>query len=98
VIGALFSVISNTSGGYVTMGPISVESNGNNRGLRKAGTILMVAGAVSLSAGLPVMVVGGKRKKQTLQDFKYDYYSSQQPSTYFQLNVYPNKLGIAYVF
>jgi hypothetical protein len=98
VIGALFSLISNTNGGYITMGPISVESDGNNNGLRKAGAILMVAGTVSLSVGIPVMTVGGKKKKQTLQDFKYEYYSSQQPSTYFQMNLYPNKLGIAYVF
>jgi len=97
LIGAMFSIISNTNGGYVTIGPIRVESEGNNSGLRKTGTILMVAGAVSLSTGLPIMIVGGKKKKQTFQEYKYQYYS-QQPSSYFQMSVYPNKIGIAYVF
>jgi adenine/guanine phosphoribosyltransferase-like PRPP-binding protein len=57
----------------------------------------MVAGLVSLSTGLPVMIVGGKKKKQTFQDYKYQYYS-QYPSSYFQMSFYSNKIGIAYVF
>jgi len=99
MVGALFSVISNTRGGYVSVGvgPIRVESDGDNKGLRKTGTILMVTGAVSLSAGLPVMITGGKKKKQTFQDYKNHYYS-KQPSSYFQMNFYPDRIGIACVF
>ena len=59
---------------------------------------LFVAGAVVLSVGLSVMIVGGKKKRQTFQDFKNQYYLSPQTSSYFQLNIYPNRVGIAYVF
>jgi hypothetical protein len=33
LVGAMFSIISNTNGGYVTLGPIRVESDGDNSGL-----------------------------------------------------------------
>ena len=98
VIGTLFSIIPDADRTTITMGPHVVETGGNNSNLRKTGTVLMVAGAVCLSAGLPVMIVGSKKKKQTLQDYKNQYYLSQQPSSYFQMNVYPNKVGIAYMF
>ena len=72
--------------------------NGDNSGLRTAGYVLLVAGGACLAVGLPIMIVGGKTRKQTLQDFKNQYYLSQQPSSYFQMNIYPNGAGIAYVF
>ena len=96
VIGAIFSTIPDTDN--VTMGSYIIETDGNNSDLRKAGTVFMVAGAVCLSVGLPVMIVGGKKKKQTFQDFTNQYYLSQQPPSYLQMNFYPNRVGIAYVF
>ena len=98
VAGAIFSIIPDADRGRITSGPIVIETDGNHSGLRKAGPVLMVVGAACLSVGLPVMIVGGKKKKQTFQDYKYQYYLSQQPSSYFQMNINPNKVGIAYVF
>jgi len=103
VIGALFSIFPDTSEGNATMSVFGIEigeigTDGDHSGLRKAGPVLMVAGAASLSVGLPVMIVGGKKKKQTVKDFKNQYYLLQQPSSYFQMNLHPNRVGIAYVF
>ena len=100
--GAVFSILPDVEAGEATISIFGIkigktDIDGDNSGLRKAGPVLMVAGAVCLSAGLPVMIVGGKKKKQTFQDFKNQYYLSQ-PSSYFQMNIYPNSVGIAYVF
>ena len=96
VIGAIFSIIPDNA--TVTVGPSVVEADGDNKNLRKTGTILMVAGATCLSVGLPVMIIGGKKKKHTFQEFKNQYYFSQQPSSYLQMNIYPDRIGIAYNF
>ena len=96
IIGAICSVIPDTEG-TTTMGSYVFEGGMDNSGLRMAGNVMMVTGAVCLSVSIPVMIVGGKRKKHTFQDFKNQYYLSQ-PSSYFQMNIYPNRVGIAYVF
>jgi len=98
LIGAIFSIIPDADNGTVTVGPYIVETDGDNRNLRKTGTILMVAGATCLSVGLPVMIIGGKKKKQTFQEFKNQYYFSQQPSSYLQMNIYPDRIGLAFNF
>ena len=98
MIGAIFAIVPDADRTQIKVGSSIIETGGDNSGLRKAGTVLMVAGAVSLSVGLPVMIAGGKKKKQTFQDFKNQHYLSQQPLSYFQMNVYPNGAGIAYVF
>ena len=96
--GAIFSILPDADTGEVTISIFGIEIGEDHSGLRKAGPILMVAGAVGLSVGLPVMIVGGKKKKQTFQNFKNQYYSVQQPPSYFQMNIYPNRVGISYVF
>jgi len=96
--GAIFSNIPDTEKGNVTVSIFGIDVNGDHSGLRKARPVLMVAGVAGLSAGFPVMITGKKKKKQTLQDFKNQYYLSQPPSSYFQMNIYPNGAGIAYVF
>ena len=98
MMGAVFSVLPDTENGKVTMGSYIYDTDGDNSGLRKAGPIIMVAGAVCLSVGLPTMIVNGKRKKQTLRDFKNQHYLPQQPLSYIKMNIYPNRFGIAYVF
>ena len=97
-MGALFSIIPDTDSGDVKMGTYIIETDGDNSALRTAGVVLMGAGAVCLSIGIPVMIVGKKKKNQTFQDFTNQHYLSQQPSSYFQMTVYPNRAGIAYVF
>ena len=98
MVGAIFSIFPDAANGTVTMGPFFIETDGNNSGLRKTGNVLMIAGTACLSVGLPVMIIGGNKKKQTFQEFKNQYYLSQQPSSYLQMNIYPNRIGIAYNF
>ena len=103
LMGAIFSILPDTEEGNLTVSVFGIKigdtkTEGDHSGFRKAGPVLMVAGAACLSVGLPVMVVGGKKKKQAFQDFKNQYYLSQQSSSYLQMNIYPNRVGITYVF
>jgi hypothetical protein len=98
MIGALFSMIPDSDNTTITLGSYIFENGGDNSSLRTAGTVLMIGGATCLSVGLPVMISGGKKKKQTFQDFKNQYYLSPPPASYFQFNLSPNKVGVAYVF
>ena len=98
VMGAMFRIIPDGDSGEIKLGSYIIETDGDFSNLRKTGTVFMVAGAIGLSAGIPVWVNGLKKKKQVFQDFKNQYYLSQQPSSYFQMNIYANRVGIAYVF
>ena len=98
IIGSIFSIFPDGDNGTVTIGSFVIETDGDNSGLRKAGPVFMTAGAACLSVGLPVMITGRKKKNQTFQEFKNQYYLSQQPSPYLQINMYPNRIGIAYNF
>lgn len=98
MLGALFSILPDADRGEITIGGSVIETDGNNEDLRKAGPVLMIAGAACLSAGIPIMVVGVKKKKQARRDFMGQYYSPRQASSFLQMNVYPNSVGIAYVF
>ena len=96
--GAIVSILPEDANGRIKMGPYVYETDQDKSALRTVGVIYMVGGTVCLSIGLPVMIVGGKKKKQTFQDFTNQYYLSQQPPSYLQMNFYPNRVGIAYVF
>ena len=96
--GAIVSVLPEDADGKITMWPYVYETDAEKSALRTVGVVYMVGGAACLSVGLPLMIVGGKKKKQTFQDFKNQYYLSGQPSPYFQINVYPNRVGVAYMF
>jgi hypothetical protein len=84
--GAMFCMIEGMLGTY-----------GDGR-LLYTGLVFMGAGVVCLSVGVPVMITGVRKKKQTFRDFKNQYYLPPQPSSYFQMNIYPNRAGVAYVF
>jgi hypothetical protein len=102
-MGAIFSIFPDTDQGNGTVRVFgikigNIKTDGDHSGLRKAGPVLMAAGGACLAVGLPVMIVGGKKKRQTFRDFKNQYYLPQPPSSYFQMNVSPNSVGIAYMF
>jgi len=78
--------------GHATEGP----EDGENAIIKSL--TMGVAGCIMVGAGIPVMIVGGKKKKSTLNEFYQQYYSLQQPAPYFQFNVQPKGIGIAYVF
>ena len=98
--GAVFAIIPDGKDGSYSMGPYVFVNEGevDNSGLRTAGAVMMVAGGVCLAVSIPVMISGGKKKKQTFQDFRNQYFLSGQPAPYFQMNIYPNRVGVAYVF
>ena len=101
--GTIFSMIPDTGEGNATVSIFGIKigdikTEGDHSGLRKAGPVLMVAGGACLAFSIPAMIVGGKQKKRTFRDFRNQYYLSKQPSSYFQMNIYPNRIGISYVF
>ena len=98
MMGAIFSILPDGDRGEITSGPFVIQTDGDMSGLRKTGPVFMAAGAVCASIGLPILISGGKKKKQILQDFKEQYYLSQPSSPYFQMNISPNGVGIAYMF
>ena len=100
LMGTLFAITPDGKDGTFTMGPYVYVNEGevDNSGLREAGHVMMVIGGACLAVSIPVMIVGGKQKKRIFQDFRNQYYLSQPPSSYFQMNVYPNRIGITYVF
>jgi len=73
-----------------------VEATNDNE--RRRGYIGMAAGGFFVCTGVPLFIVGGNKKNRALDEFNKQYYSSQPASSHFQLNVYPNRVGVAYVF
>jgi hypothetical protein len=95
-MGGLCMIMPEGGSSYVSMGPFRVESDNGN--LKKVGPVLMAIGAVGLGVGIPLMISGGNKRKQILENFKSQHYSSPNSSAYFQMNLYSNGVGIAYVF
>ena len=66
--------------------------------LAGVGGVFFVASPFLIGAGVPILAVGGSKKRRALRSFNMQYHSSQTPSPHFQFNVYPNRVGLAYVF
>ena len=62
------------------------------------GYISMTVGICTLGAGIPIWVVGNGKKNRAIRNFSKQYYSSQSLLPYFQINMYPNRIGLVYVF
>ena len=59
----------------------------------------MVAGsALFVGGGVPLLIVGNGRKDRALSDFNRQYFSSLPAKPNFQMKVYSNRVGLAYVF
>ena len=65
---------------------------------RRRGYIGMAAGGFFVCTGVPLFIVGGNKKNCALDEFNRQYYSSQPANPHFQMNVYPNGVGLAYKF
>ena len=76
---------------------IAGEEDGDDE-LIGAGVLVFLAGTASMCTGVPFLIVGGVKKKTALNRFNRQYYSAQPPAPHFQMNVYPNRIGLAYVF
>ena len=62
------------------------------------GTAWIVAGEIFLATSVPLLIIGGSRKNRSVRTFNSQYQITQSDSPHFQMNVYPNRVGIAYVF
>ena len=93
----LFGILG-TGGGIVTLVNDAKEAEKNNEDLLWRGPIITIAGLVFVSAGIPISIVGKAKKNNALKNYCQQSYSLQATSPHFQMNVYPNRVGIAYVF
>ena len=66
------------------------------------GAGIFAVGIVSALVGTPLWIIGGIQKKKTrsayLREFGYSVLPPVHPSPYLQLNVAPNRMGLALVF
>lgn len=60
--------------------------------------IFLAGGALFAGGGIPLLIIGNGRKDRALSDFNRQYYSSLPAKPHFQMKVYPNRVGLAYVF
>jgi len=66
------------------------------------GAGIFAVGLVSAVAGTPLWIIGGVKRKNArnayLREFGYSINAPVDPSPYLQLNVTPNRMGLALVF
>ncbi len=87
------------SGGIMAgVGFLLLSSADGDESKNQYGTELTVAGNLCIAAGIPILIVGGKKKKNALKEFSKQYYSASTATSHIQFNLYPNRLGVAYVF
>jgi hypothetical protein len=82
----------------VGLSAIVVGDDEGDDDLMAGGAVLVATGTVLMAVGIPILAVGGGQKRRALREFERQYYTSNPPASYFQLNLYPNKVGLAYVF
>jgi len=58
---------------------------------------LLIPSVGGIVTSIPFFITGSIRKGRVIRDFQRQHYLSQ-PSRQIQFNVYPNRVGIAYVF
>ena len=75
---------------------IKNESYANN--MFVYGYLSMVVGIYTLGAGIPIWIIGSNKSNRAIGNFSKNYYSSQSHFPHFQINIYKNKIGLAYVF
>jgi hypothetical protein len=69
----------------------------NDSGMVTTGTVLTAAGVAFLAVGIPMKSIAGRKMNNVLDTYRRMYYSTQS-TPHFQLNMYGNGLGLAYVF
>ena len=62
-----------------------------------ASVVLFAVGGGCVTAGVPLMIIGGAKKRNAYNTFRKEY-PAKQTISHFQLNVHGNGLGFAYVF
>jgi len=62
------------------------------------GSYFLVPGSLCIATSIPLLIIGGNKKKGAIRDFSRQYSDLSAPKPHFQINLHPNRLGIAYVF
>ena len=66
-------------------------------GILTESIVLFTVGGVCLSSGVPLMIIGGAKKRNAYNTFRKEY-PANRTSSNFQLILHGNGLGFAYVF
>jgi hypothetical protein len=82
----------------VAVGAIAAAVEEDDDELGAIGAVSLVAGIGLVGAGIPILCVGGAKKRGAVREFNRQYNSSQLQSPHFQINLYPKRVGLAYVF
>jgi len=61
-------------------------------------TALTIAGIACLATSVPMLIIGGGKKSRAVGNFNRQFQLTQHATPHFQMNVYPNRVGLAYVF
>ena len=80
-----------------TGGVIALFSNMFQYGILTESVVLFAIGGTCLSTGIPLMIIGGAKKRNAYNTFRKEY-PVKQTIPNFQLNLHVNGLGFAYVF
>jgi hypothetical protein len=83
--------------GVAAIGGIWLASIGHNYEDEETGVILIAGGSVSMLTGIPVMIIGGAKKRRALNLY-HRRNLLNETTPHFQLNMHGNGLGLAYVF
>jgi len=75
--------------------------DGEGKSLKDSHLYALYAGIPIALGGIIIAASGEMKQRRSLDDYSYQLHHSsisQLPKPYFRLNVYPNRVGIAYVF
>ena len=62
------------------------------------GIYFVMGGSALAAAGTPFAIIGGVKKNSTVRNFSKQYYTSQYSIPHFQFSLYPDRVGLAYMF
>jgi hypothetical protein len=95
----VFGLTQTITGGVAlaTGGLIAVFSSMFQYGILTESVVLFAVGGACLGTGVPLLVLGGAKKRNAFNTFRKEYPAKQTISN-FQLNLHGNGLGFAYAF
>ena len=85
-------------GGAMCIGGVAAIAFGEEDEVVGAGLAFSVAGGICATAGIPLVIIGGTKKNNALNEYRRKYNTTAQNNPHFQLNMYGNGLGLAYKF
>ena len=92
-----FGSVLLVAGGVMSIGGVVAVATGEVDNVVSIGTAAVVTGGVCVTAGIPLVIIGGTKKNNALNAYRRKY-TSTQTVPHFQLNMQGNGLGLAYVF